>query len=373
MSDRKGCRSARASGRVGRRTGDRSARGPVRGGALPGAPECAECADGRGVGRRIGRRPVGAGLGLLAGALHAGGHRPGGAGAVHRPAPAAVLERARRARRAPVTGAARVGHRQRRGEGAALRPRPYWYDPGIRPLATESTFGAPSGHAQLSTTFWGYLAAQSARRAVWAGAAVLVALICLSRLYLGVHFFTDIALGLALGALLLWLALRYEDALLRRWRALSLPVQLLLAAVLSTAPVALVAAYQAVLRAGWSVPEEWAGAVPPDVAGEALAHTAALGGGLLGAVAGFTVLDRRGWYSADGSLITRAARYVTGITGVLVIWAVVRLAVPETAGAVGEYIGYLLISLWAALGAPELFVRLRMADRPDRDRAGAHA
>src|SRR5690606_8286445 len=165
-------------------------------------------------------------------------------------------------------------------------PRPYWYDPGIRPLATESTFGAPSGHAQLSTTFWGYLAAQSARRAVWAGAAVLVALICLSRLYLGVHFFTDIALGLALGALLLWLARRYEDALLRRWRALSLPVQLLLAAVLSTGPVAPVAAYQAVLRAGWSVPEEWAGAVPPDVAGEALAHPAALGGGLLGGVAG---------------------------------------------------------------------------------------
>src|SRR5690606_31679296 len=218
-------------------------------------------------------------------------------------------------------------------------PRPYWYDPGIRPLATESTFGAPSGHAQLSTTFWGYLAAQSARRAVWAGAAVLVALICLSRLYLGVHFFTDIALGLALGALLLWLALRYEDALLRRWRALSLPVQLLLAAVLSTAPVALVAAYQAVLRAGWSVPEEWAGAVPPDVAGEALAHTAALGGGLLGAVAGFTVLDRRGWYSADGSLITRAARYVTGITGVLVCWAGVRPGGPERAGAGGPCLG----------------------------------
>ncbi|WP_017591160.1 phosphatase PAP2 family protein [Nocardiopsis potens] len=250
-------------------------------------------------------------------------------------------------------------------------PRPYWYDPGIRPLSTESTFGAPSGHAQLSVTFWGYLAAQSARRAVRAGAAALIALVCLSRIYLGVHFFSDIALGLALGALLLWAALRYEEALLRRWRALSLPVQTALAVAASAVPVALVAAYQAVLRAGWSVPEEWAGAVPPDVAGEALAHTGALGGALLGAVAGFTVLDRRGWYSASGSLITRAARYVTGITGVLLILAVARLALPDTAGAAGEYALYLLISLWAALGAPELFVRLRMADRPDGDRAGA--
>src|SRR5690606_41981881 len=58
-------------------------------------------------------------------------------------------------------------------------PRPYGYDPGIRPLATDSTFGAPSGHAQLSTTYWNYPAAQTALRPELGAAAASLALICL--------------------------------------------------------------------------------------------------------------------------------------------------------------------------------------------------
>src|SRR5512135_3616764 len=37
---------------------------------------------------------------------------------------------------------------------ALQSPRPYWTDAQVRPLATESSFGAPSGHAQNATGIW---------------------------------------------------------------------------------------------------------------------------------------------------------------------------------------------------------------------------
>ena len=88
------------------------------------------------------------------------------------------------------------------------RDRPFFTDP----LALESTFSFPSGHATVSLAVYGALAVVIARRlrgrarlAPLATAAVLVSLIGFSRLYLGVHFLTDVLAGLAAG--MGWLAL----------------------------------------------------------------------------------------------------------------------------------------------------------------------
>jgi membrane-associated phospholipid phosphatase len=89
------------------------------------------------------------------------------------------------------------------------RERPFFPDP----LATESTYSFPSGHASVSLAVYGtigYILARhaSTRRkqfAALAGAAVLVLLIGLSRLYLGVHYLSDVIAGFSLG--LAWVAL----------------------------------------------------------------------------------------------------------------------------------------------------------------------
>ena len=87
------------------------------------------------------------------------------------------------------------------------RNRPYFTDP----LAAESTFSFPSGHSTVSLAVYGALSVVLARRlrgrarlASLAGAAVLVSLIGFSRLYLGVHFLTDVLAGFAAGTA--WLA-----------------------------------------------------------------------------------------------------------------------------------------------------------------------
>jgi membrane-associated phospholipid phosphatase len=88
------------------------------------------------------------------------------------------------------------------------RERPFFSDP----LATENTYSFPSGHASVSLAVYGtlgYIAARhaSTRRAQlgWLGAAaLLVLLIGFSRLYLGVHFLSDVIAGFSLG--LAWVA-----------------------------------------------------------------------------------------------------------------------------------------------------------------------
>jgi len=74
------------------------------------------------------------------------------------------------------------------------------------------TYSFPSGHAMISTAAYGALAylawnhvhTSRPRLLLVAGTVVLVALICFSRLYLGVHYLSDVLAGVAGGAF--WLA-----------------------------------------------------------------------------------------------------------------------------------------------------------------------
>ncbi len=88
------------------------------------------------------------------------------------------------------------------------RPRPYW----AAPLANESTFSFPSGHSLGAVVGYGMLVygifLLNRRRSIWMTAAIggliIVLAIGYSRMYLGVHFFSDVIGGFALGGF--WLA-----------------------------------------------------------------------------------------------------------------------------------------------------------------------
>jgi membrane-associated phospholipid phosphatase len=100
---------------------------------------------------------------------------------------------------------------------AFRRERPFFPDP----LATASTYSFPSGHALVSLAVYGSIALVLAKRlptygkraALLGGTAVLVLAIGFSRLYLGVHFLSDVVAGYAAGAA--WLALLYVTLELR--------------------------------------------------------------------------------------------------------------------------------------------------------------
>ena len=80
-------------------------------------------------------------------------------------------------------------------------PRPaieFMLDPKVG-----TSYGLPSGHAQIAVTLWGLLAYELKDKWISLGALVLILLICFSRLYLGVHDIEDITLGLLVGSLIL--------------------------------------------------------------------------------------------------------------------------------------------------------------------------
>jgi membrane-associated phospholipid phosphatase len=89
------------------------------------------------------------------------------------------------------------------------RDRPFFSDP----LATEATYSFPSGHASVSLAVYGTLGFIAARHlanrrsqvVVLAAAFVLIFLIGFSRLYLGVHFLSDVIAGYSIG--IAWVAL----------------------------------------------------------------------------------------------------------------------------------------------------------------------
>ena len=88
------------------------------------------------------------------------------------------------------------------------RPRPHF----AHPLVVETSYSFPSGHAMESFVVYGMLAyfavltlrSWRARTAVVIGVALLVILIGFSRMYLGVHYFSDVIGGYAAGVV--WLA-----------------------------------------------------------------------------------------------------------------------------------------------------------------------
>ena len=69
-----------------------------------------------------------------------------------------------------------------------------------------TSYGWPSGHAQIAVTLWGLLAYELKNKWITIGALALIALIAFSRMYLGVHDFGDVFSGLVIGSfiLLIW-------------------------------------------------------------------------------------------------------------------------------------------------------------------------
>ena len=86
------------------------------------------------------------------------------------------------------------------------QPRPFNLDPSVG-LASEASFGLPSGHAQGTFVLAGYIGKKAKKLLPRILLLLFVMLIAFSRIYLGVHFPTDILGGWMLGAIILaaWL------------------------------------------------------------------------------------------------------------------------------------------------------------------------
>jgi hypothetical protein len=267
---------------------------------------------------------------------------------------------------------------------AFLGPRPYWVDARVRPLSSEWSLGAPSGHAQNAVAVWGTLAAWVNRRWAWIAALALSFLIGLSRLYLGLHFPHDVLLGWLIGALIL-LGLRKGEARLHPWLERSRSTTIILAAFAVSLIFILLSAGLVQAAHGWALPETWRTlAARADAAEEidplALSGVVSPAAVFFGMAAGAQLLRRRGGYDARGASAQLAARYLLGLAGLLAIYIGLDMIFPDGKDLLAlafRYLRYMLVGLWVTLLAPEVFIRIglarRSADAPTAQLAGRTA
>ena len=239
-------------------------------------------------------------------------------------------------------------------KGIFNQPRPYELEPALG-MAFEPSRAFPSGHAQMSFTFWIALAIDLAKRKkfrplIWGASVFLVLLIGFTRLYLGVHFPTDVLGGWIMGGLVLALFYVLDKQGTRILGQQSMRPQLITAAATALIMNAL---------------------YPAD---------SSLGAMILGFCAGYSLMLKGFPFSAQGELtgkkpggVVLGLRLVLGLTGAVIIYLGLRFVLPgpdsilrgipvlEGFYEVGRFIRYGLLGFWGSAGAPWVFRRLALS------------
>lgn len=200
-------------------------------------------------------------------------------------------------------------------------PRPFHLDP-ILGIIQVGSYGFPSGAAQFSILLWGLLLSWRRTPWTWAIALFYITSVSFSRVYLGVHFPTDILGGWLTGALLLLLYYKIDTPIEERLSAMKPGTLLFVSQVL---PLALVLLDNrlAVLRMA----------------------SIAMGMGW-----GLWLNHRLQWHlPSPSNYKTAFLRIGIGILGTFIFYKLTSLILVENE-TLSSFIRFFLLGLWASLG-----------------------
>ena len=215
------------------------------------------------------------------------------------------------------------------------QPRPFDLESSVK-LSDAEGYGLPSYHAQSAVIVWGDIAIRVLKTWFWVVAIALMLLIGFSRIYLGVHFPTDVLAGWAIGGALLGIYLAVQPRMERRLVRLNLGMQILLALAV---PLVLLLIH------------------PTKETTAAMATLAGVGIGL-------ALMQRYVLFSPHGPLWQRAMRFFVGGGVIFALYLGLKAVFPGEESSlylVFRFLHYWLIGLWISLGAPWLFRLLRLA------------
>ncbi|MFC1983056.1 phosphatase PAP2 family protein [Chloroflexota bacterium] len=222
------------------------------------------------------------------------------------------------------------------------QPRPFDTNPSVQ-LSDVEGYGLPSGHTQTSTVFWASIAIRAHKMWFSVVAIVLVVMIGFSRIYLGVHFPTDVLAGWLIGGALLGLYLVLAPRISRKLAQLRLRFQVLLALAV---PLALLLIH------------------PVD-------HTSYLMGTLAGIALGLALAHRYISWGIHGPWWHRALRFLIGSAVLFTLNIVLKVVVPSEDGTafhlILRFLGSGIIGMWVSLGAPWLFRILQLVPKSEKN------
>jgi membrane-associated phospholipid phosphatase len=249
-------------------------------------------------------------------------------------------------------------------------PRPFWLDPEIKAIWVSNGFGMPSGHAQAATV-WLYAASFFKRRWFWIGAAFIVFMIGASRVYLGVHFPTQIFIGWVIGIGIVVLFIRREKAFLNWFLGLKLINQVLVITG-TTLSIIILGGIFVFMHRNWQMPSDWLLQSADDFAGrdETILHSQGMGavagnaGGFFGASLGALFSYLMGGFDSRGSGWTKILRSLIGLLILSVLYGVFDRFSPEQSMdwliSIWRFGGYFAISFSALFLVPIILMRMKL-------------
>jgi len=227
------------------------------------------------------------------------------------------------------------------------QPRPFFesYDPSVG-IIHERMGGFPSGHAQNSLVMWIIIASWGKQKRFYVIAALFCLLVSFSRVYLGVHFPTDILGGWLIGGVLLtvyFLAGKRIEAMLA---AHSLRAGLIACSALAFVMILYRPSIELLMPG-------------------AMIFGLGTGYCLCRQYIGFTASALSGRVGISKYLVL-AVRFLLGITVVVLLFVLTEKVMVRFHGS-GNYplfmfLRFALLALWISAGAPWLFRFLRLAE-----------
>lgn len=190
----------------------------------------------------------------------------------------------------------------------------------------------------------------------------------LSRVYLGVHFASQVLLGWIIGIVVLILFSRYERKVLNWFLNRRFINQLLWISGFTITMLILGGVFVYLQRA-WEMPIEWIRNSADDLTGRdesiltslGMASVAGNAGGFLGVTLGALLSHRRGGFDAGGVAWKRLLRIVIGLISFMALYAFLFWIAPDETmdllHSVWRFCAFFLLSFFAIFLFPHLFQR----------------
>lgn len=221
-------------------------------------------------------------------------------------------------------------------------PRPWTVLKDLDVVRKETATGwsFPSGHATMTSSFYGGLAAIFKRKHIQYICFSLIVIISLLRVYLCVHWPTDVIVGVAIGVtcavLLTRYALSFQDNVYRDAKKMMFCSALMIVAGLAVAILC------------------QTGTIDNDMNADLYVGLAISGGVLF-----FSTLEQTTVaFRVDGSAGLKILRYVVGMIGVIGLLIGLKKVLP--AGAVFRFMRYLVTGIWAVWVYPLIGKKLKL-------------